>query len=95
MGTNEPYRPSNGTQGADFQDQWCCHCQRDAAFQADPNAEGCEIVAATFCYDITDPKYPKEWVYGNDGQPKCTAYTEDPTCPVRCDKTIDMFESQR
>ncbi len=89
----EPYRPSNGTQGADFEDQWCSQCARDAAFRDNPDSgDGCPIVAATFVYDITDPEYPKEWVYGRDGQPKCTAFTTDPKCPTRCDETIDMFD---
>jgi hypothetical protein len=89
------YRPSNGTAGAGFQEHWCDHCARDAAFRdggpdVDP-ALGCQILAATFVYEITDPKYPKEWIYGPDGWPKCTAFTTDPKCPVRCEKTIDMF----
>jgi hypothetical protein len=89
-----PYRPSSGTAGADFQDQWCGRCARDAAFRdggpdVDP-ALGCQILADTFAYEITDPKYPKEWVTGPDG-PRCTAFTTDPKCPVRCDKTIDLF----
>lgn len=41
----EPYRPSNGTEGADFQDYFCDRCERDRAFretdyQGDP-ALGC------------------------------------------------------
>lgn len=90
----KPYRPSTGTEGAAFQEEWCCHCARDAAFQADPDfAQGCQIVADTFAYDITDAHYPKEWIFDRDGRPCCTAYTEDPTCPRRCDKTLDLFAS--
>ena len=88
-----PYRPRTGTEGADFQDRWCGHCARDAAFR-DGNYEdpelGCKILAATFAYDIHDPRYPKEWVWKH-GEGCCTAFTTDPTSPVRCDKTIDMF----
>lgn len=88
----QPYRPTSGTEGAAFQERWCDHCARDAAFRADPDfGTGCQIVADTFAYDITDPKYPKEWVFDAEGRPKCTAFTTDPACPVRCDKTIDLF----
>jgi hypothetical protein len=91
---SRPYRPSNGTEGESFIEWWCFNCARDAAFRdggfEDP-ALGCPILADSFAYDIKDPNYPKEWVYGDDGSPKCTAYTEDPSCPVRCDKTPDMF----
>lgn len=92
----EPYRPGSGTEGCDFQDQWCDHCARDAAFRDggyDDPALGCKILANTFVYAVTDPEYPKEWIYGKDGRPCCTAYTQDPKLPVRCDKTIDMFDS--
>ncbi len=91
---SEPYRPSSGTEGADFQDYWCGRCARDAAFRdggpdVDP-ALGCQILAATFRYEVTDPRYPKEWIEDESG-PRCTAFTIDPKCPVRCNKTIDMF----
>lgn len=90
------YRPSCGTEGIAFDDAWCAYCERDKAYReggpdADP-AIACQIIADTFAFDITDPRYPKEWVYDKDGRPKCTAFTDDPKCPVRCDKTKDMFE---
>ncbi len=85
------YRPSSGTEGADFQDQWCCRCSRDAAFQADPDSgDGCPIVASTYVFDIDHPLYPKEWIEDEKG-PRCTAFTTDPSQPVRCDKTADLF----
>lgn len=91
----KPYRPSNGTEGVSFIDYWCNNCARDAEFRnggpdADP-AKGCRILADTFAYDIAHPDYPKELVYGDNGEPCCAAFTEDPTQPVRCDKTLDMF----
>lgn len=93
-----PYRPGSGTEGAAFQEEWCGYCARDAAFretdyEGDP-ALGCQILADTFAFDINDARYPKEWVYGRDGRPSCTAFTTDPKCPVRCDKTIDMFNNR-
>ena len=90
----KPYRPGSGTEGMAFDDAWCAYCARDAAFRTNEYVDpelGCKILADTFVYEITDPEYPKEWIYGGDGRPRCTAFTEDPTCPVRCDKTIDMF----
>jgi hypothetical protein len=88
------YRPSSGSEGADFQDAFCDHCARDAAFRAtnyegDP-AMGCQILADTFCYNVDDPQYPKEWIVDDSGA-RCIAYTEDATCPTRCDNTLDMF----
>ncbi len=90
---SEPYRPSCGTEGADFMERWCCHCERDRAFQENPDAaDGCPIVAATFRFEIDHPEYPKEWIEDEKG-PRCTAFTTDPSNPVRCDMTPDMFVS--
>jgi len=90
-----PYRPSNGTEGMWFDSQWCEHCARDAAWRENVNNDPCEILNLTFALDINHPEYPKEWIKDDDGgNPRCTAHTEDPSCPTRCDKTIDMFGGQ-
>lgn len=86
------YRPSCGSEGADFEDQWCSRCTRDAAFREDPDSgDGCPIVAGTFVFQITDPEYPKEWITDEKGS-RCTAFTTDPSQPVRCDATVDLFD---
>lgn len=91
----KPYRPGSGTEGMAFDEHWCDHCARDAEYRKDPDSDpsftGCQIIADTFAYDIDDPRYPKEWVYGRDGVPRCTAFTTDPKKPIRCDKTLDLF----
>lgn len=86
-----PYRPSNGTEGESFIEYWCGRCARDAKFRENPDSgDGCPIVAATFVFEISHAEYPKEWITDEKG-PRCTAFTTDPTCPTRCDKTPDMF----
>lgn len=98
----ERYRPSNGTEGEIFIETFCFRCQRDAAYQADPeNAEGCPILANSFAYGINDPNYPVEWVrdvgsdvtmIGGNGA-RCTAFIErGKEIPYRCQDTKDMFE---
>lgn len=85
-----PYMPSNGTEGEIFQEGWCAHCARDSEFRrqfmetGNPQVDGCEILAASL-----RGEQPKEWFYRN-GDPICTAYTEDPACPVRCPYTKEM-----
>jgi hypothetical protein len=92
----EPYRPGSGTEGMAFDDKWCSHCARDAKFrETDDGADGCQILSASFLYEKTDPNYPKEWVYDREGTPCCTAFTTDPTCPVRCDRTLELFSQER
>lgn len=90
----KPYRPSNGSEGEGFFDAFCSVCARDAAFRATnyegDGALGCPILAATFALDLDHPDYPKEWIEDDQGS-RCTAFTTDPTCPARCDKTEDLF----
>ena len=82
----KPYRPSNGTEGEMFQEQFCHRCRRDQD-EDDP----CTILTETMAFSIDDAEYPTEWVYDKDGTPCCTAFTTDPKKPVRCDKTLDLF----
>ena len=68
----ELYRPSNGTEGELFQEGWCYHCKRDAAFQADPDsADGCPILAASYAGD----KVP-QWVFRGK-TPTCTEFEDE------------------
>lgn len=82
----ERYRPSNGTEGADFICEFCCRCQRDVN-------EDCEILAATFRMEVDDPLYPPEWCFDDQDSPVCTAFVPlgDPL-PERCAFTLDMFD---
>ncbi len=93
------FRPANGTEGEIFIDGWCRNCARYKAMSEGADVDECDdnqlckIIGDTMAYDITDPKYPVEWIYGEDGQPKCTAFVEvgKPVPPTRCDKTLELF----
>jgi len=65
----QKYQPSNGTEGAIFQELFCMRCVR--CKQGD---ESCDIATRAWWLDLSDPNYPSEWQYGPDGQPKCTAF---------------------
>jgi len=94
----EKYRPSNGTEGAIFTEAWCGQCERDHGMlkglpleECDDN-QVCGIIADTYCYQVDDPKYPREWQYGPDGQPCCTAFVpEGQPIPHKDEQTSDMF----
>ena len=96
----ETYRPSNGTEGDIFRANWCERCKRDQLYQQTGLGEhGCQILAATFMLDVTDPDYPKEWRRqisdtGWPGAAECTAFEDvsTPDKPERCEHTIDMFK---
>lgn len=74
----EPYRPSNGTEGAFFCERFCNHCIHD-------RNQDCDIFARSLSWNIGDDNYPKEWVCewseADDGfpicNPECTAFEED------------------
>jgi len=68
----ELYRPSNGTEGMYFTDQFCDQCMHQ-----NPNPEAdknCDICMRAFCYGVNDPEYPIEWTYDALGKPTCTAF---------------------
>ena len=58
--------------------------------------EVCRIIANTMAYKPEDAEYPKEWVYGKDGQPCCTAFVPagQPIPAPRDEYTRDMFDEQ-
>lgn len=71
----ESYRPSNGSEGEEFMSQYCGQCKHDAKYQRTQDGkDGCKIIVYSHAFDIGHPKYPKEWIYGNDGQPTCTKF---------------------
>lgn len=97
------YQPSSGTAGHCFISTWCGHCKHDRVMNGEVDAEDagdddhCQILGATFCHDLSDPKYPREWRYNEAGEPVCTAFepsdaTDGPSCAVRDPYTTDMFE---
>lgn len=69
----ELYRPSNGTEGEDFQDRFCRQCIHDREFRL-TDANGCEILFRALCFGTKDDDYPTEWQYGWDGKPTCSAF---------------------
>lgn len=89
----QQYIPSNGSEGEAFFSWWCTQCQRDKSMREGADLddcdddEKCEIIAASFRGEA------KEWVYGPDGQPMCTAFVpagQELPAP-RCEHTQDMF----
>lgn len=67
-GPGTKYQPSNGTEGMIFAEAFCDRCARDAN-------QDCPIRADSYCYSVSDPEYPIELQYGDDGRPTCTAFT--------------------
>lgn len=86
----EPYRPSNGTEGEFFHEQFCYRCRHD---QDEDNP--CGIHTAALVFSLAASDYPKEWVYDPEGRPTCTAFhdvqCDQPAATVRCPNTLDMF----
>jgi len=74
-----PYRPSNGSEGRDFDKRFCDRCKRDEAYRVGlghsslPDADGCEILAAALAFGADETPYPKEWIEDASG-PRCTAF---------------------
>lgn len=64
-----PWRPSNGTIGSIFYDDWCARCHRETG------SRKCRIYTATLIHAVDEPDYPKEWVSdAAGGNARCTAF---------------------
>lgn len=84
LSKREKFRPSNGTKGSAFMDDWCGHCGR--YWQ-------CDIAPRAMLHGIDDMDYPTAWIYVENGEPCCTAFTDHVPEPVDV-FTKDMFEEE-
>lgn len=68
------YRPSNGTEGDYFTAQWCKKCEKH--YQHEEYGLSCrlQIYENSMIFDVDEDGYPGEWIVGEDGLEKCTAY---------------------
>ncbi len=86
-----PYRPANGTAGEAFMECWCYNCALDDL--DDDGSGGCDILARTLALDLDDLEYPVEWIISDEGEAKCTAFTDKfINVGYRCHKTGDLFD---
>lgn len=74
----ELYQPSNGTEGMQFEAEFCDKCWHDYRYRkaikcGKYNSKACSILTMALATSIGDPDYPKEWIEAING-PKCTAY---------------------
>ena len=91
----ESYQPHCGTEGADFISAWCDKCRFETWNPETDKGRKCSILSNTMLYSITDSKYPREWIYGDDGYPICTKFAE----PIKYEKkradrrTFNLFNA--
>lgn len=72
---SKKYRPSNGTEGDFFINEFCMACKHERYQHTyDDNDLKCDIFSRSLIYDLNDPEYPEEWVYDKDNKPTCTAH---------------------
>lgn len=85
------YRPSSGTEGADFEVKWCQRCKHDAGFNAGCG-DSCPILSSALAGVRVD-----EWQYWR-GDPLCTAFEAiEPgyTPYLRGNAVADLFPGSR
>lgn len=61
----KPYRPSNGTEGMIFEEQFCNNCK---------HCDTCVVILESMVHEIDDSYYPKQMIFDADGRPTCTAF---------------------
>lgn len=73
--TGQPYRPSNGSEGDFFMEEYCMRCFHERYLHTmKDNSKKCEILSGMMIYDTADPEYPKELVYDENDNPVCTKW---------------------
>lgn len=76
-GAPKKYCPSNGTEGSWFCETFCMNCIHGKYEHTQDLADNpCEILSASFLYDIKDTEYPKQWVYDANNEPTCTSFVK-------------------
>lgn len=74
---SKPYRPSNGTEGEWFIESHCHNCIRGKyEHTGDIKDNPCDIITRSWCCELNDPLYPREWIYDEKGEPTCTAWVK-------------------
>jgi hypothetical protein len=69
------FRPSNGTEGMIFVENFCDHCKHEKFCHTNnDNDKKCDILTNSMMHNVDEPEYPAELIYGDDGQPTCTKY---------------------
>jgi hypothetical protein len=68
----QKYRPSNATEGDAFTAVYCDCCELRR--RRDEDYRACPIYLAAVAHQVDDPGYPPEWVIGENGVPRCTAF---------------------
>ena len=70
----KPYQPSNGFEGDIFMESYCQRCEHEQRAGSE-DVEGCQIICASMVFNPGEEGYPGEWIYNEEGQPTCTAFT--------------------
>ncbi|QTN41674.1 hypothetical protein [Marinobacter salsuginis] len=88
------YRPSNGTEGAIFQERFCDRCAHDDYDMETGEGTSCDILMRTMIHGVDEPEYPEEWQQEPGEVPRCTAFLSRDDGPVqpKCPNTIDLFD---
>ena len=79
----KPYCPGSGSEGAAFEDAFCCRCQYDGSERDEPS--DCPIrMQAHIVADVHDPEFPNQWVYDEEGYPTCRMFSESKDVSPLC-----------
>jgi len=67
----QKWQPSDNSEFQLFAEKFCDQCMHGRR-----TIPICKIFFKGMAYDYFEEEYPKEWQYGTDGQPTCTAFRE-------------------
>jgi hypothetical protein len=73
--TGQKYCPSNSTAGDVFMSKFCERCSKEKFIHTQVHGDKqCDILNKAIVFEHDNPNFPKEWQYGLEDNPLCTAY---------------------
>lgn len=87
------WRPANGTDGMDFDANWCAHCLNRNGDGPWEDEFGNDLDGTCDISDrmLWDPSHQPPELIIRHGMPWCKAFRQDPERPARCLFTKEMF----
>ena len=74
---NKPrkYRPSNGSEGVSFCEDFCDQCKFCGwTLDGEPKEPNCDILIRSLTFGIDEPEYPEELTYTDGKGPNCSKF---------------------
>lgn len=85
------WRPLTEREDAKFAKKWCVHCIELSEAESWEDEFGNDVPGSCEILDRAFYREKPHQLKIRNGEPICTAFREDPSCPMRCPHTLELF----